>query len=390
MGIKRLVKKIITIQTHIMTWELNMCQKFICTKKHTDLIRRQHIKKVKSTKLNEYQKYYRQFKMKAPCIDYYFFAPFLSEYGKDPARIIPESLVQNRVNPILNPIEYRAYYQDKNNFERILPPETLPETVLRKIRGKYYTKDYQLIENLNDEQLLKYVSTFKNIIVKPSVDSSSGHGVNLFISQNGHFKHIYGSKELSVAYLEKNYGDDIIIQKCMNQSPYLSLFNPTSINTIRVCIYRSVKDDDIKVLWHILRIGKNGSFVDNAHAGGVFIGINQDGKLDNHLLNQYGDKFSIYNDIDFSKNTYSIPNWNKVIEFSKSIGRSILHHRLIQLDVMLDTNNDPYLIEYNINAPGVWVALFTGQYVLADYSDEILEYCMRHKEKGKKTIFIPA
>ena len=390
MDIKNIAKILFAVQTEFITWELNQCQKILCTRKHRNLIKRQKIKRTESQYVDEYRNYYKQFGLCAPCIDYYFFGPYLTEYGKKAIGVVPEVVIQNVVNPILNPIEYRAYYQDKNNFDKVLSPEILPETVLRKIGGRYYTKDYLLIENLDDVKLSEYISSFDRIIVKPSVDSSSGNGVNLFVNINGYFKHIANGEDLSVAYLDRNYSDDVIIQKCMQQSPVLSTFNPNSINTIRVCIYRSVKDDDVKVLWYILRIGKIGAFVDNAHAGGVFIGINEKGELDNHLVNQYGDKFTIHNGIDFSDRTFQIPNWDAVIEFSKRIGQSILHHRLIQLDVMLDTDNEPHLIEYNINAPGIWTAMFTGQYVLSEYSDEILEYCVNNQDKAKKTIFIPA
>lgn len=387
MRMKSIVKKFIALQTRFITWELNLCQKFACFQKHRGLIKRQKIKKREWLHVDEYRNYYKRFGLSVPRIDYYFFASYLTGYGKDPTLIVPEIVVQNLVNPILNPIEYREYYQDKNNFDKVLPPGILPETILRKIGGRYYTKNYTLVENLDDTKLFGYLAPFDRVIIKPSVNSSSGNGVDLFVRMNTVFKHLKNKTTISVSYLDK-IGKDFIIQKCMSQSSDLSRFNPTSINTIRVCIYRSVKDDNVKILWHILRIGKNGAFVDNAHAGGAIIGINEKGELDHHLLNQYGDKFAVHNGIDFSTATYRIPQWERVMEFSKRVGERILHHRLIQLDIMLDSNNEPHLIEYNLGGPSIWMAMFTGQQVLSDYREEILEYCINGKEKVQKVQFV--
>lgn len=390
MGVKNIVKRWLIFQSNVMTWELNLCQKFLCNKKHHSLLKRQKINKSNFRNLKDYKLYFRRFGLDVPDIDYFFFASYLSEYGMDGTKVIPEEVIQNIVNPILNPIEYRFYYQDKNNFDRILPAGVMPPTILRRIGGRYYGPDYSRIIDLSDESLYLLTAKYEKVIVKPTVESSSGNGINLFVNEEGHFKHIANDSLLSLEYLHVNYDDDFIIQEGMSQSSALAIFNSASVNTIRLCIYRSVVNDDIKILWHILRIGKSGAFVDNAHAGGAFIGINKYGALDNHLLNQYGDKFSSHNGIDFSKESFRIPNWNAVVEFSKMVGRNILHHRLIQLDVMLDADNNPRLIEYNIAAPGIWVAMFTGQYVLSDYSDEVLEYCVKNLHRAKKTVFIPA
>lgn len=44
-------------------------------------------------------------------------------------------------------------------------------------------------------------------------------------------------------YLEFYFGRDFIIQECVEQSEYISQFNPSSVNTLRLSMYRSVKDN---------------------------------------------------------------------------------------------------------------------------------------------------
>lgn len=86
--------------------------------------------------------------------------------------------------------------------------------------------------------------------------------------------YLYGANDkLSLNYLETNYGKDFIIQEFLEQHESINHFCPTSVNTLRLTLYRSVKDDKCVVPSAIMRIGNMGSVVDNAHAGGCFVGI---------------------------------------------------------------------------------------------------------------------
>ena len=69
-----------------------------------------------------------------------------------------------------------------------------------------------------------------------------------------------------------HYGQNFILQECFRQSDFTVRFNPSSVNTIRIGTYRDLKGQ-IHILRAIMRIGANGSEVDNAHAGGMFCGI---------------------------------------------------------------------------------------------------------------------
>lgn len=300
--------------------------------------------------------------------------------------VMPEALIQNFINPIMNPLRYRGYYTDKNNFDRIFPSGFLPHTVLRKENGLFFNGHYHIVKNLM-ETINNCI--YERIIIKPTVGSSSGRGVRLFVKEKEVYKDIQNGDILNEEYL-KNFGRDFIIQESLKQSDYLAQFNQTSVNTIRLFTYRSVVNDKVYILWQIIRIGQKGSFVDNAHAGGLFVGINKYGKLQDCFYNQYGDRFDEFNGINLKRVSYYIPNWENVKQFAKSIANNVAHHRLIQHDIMLDDENRPRLIEYNVDAPGIWTAHFTGQQVFGEFTDEIMQYCSRNKHYAEKTMFIPA
>ena len=68
------------------------------------------------------------------------------------------------------------------------------------------------------------------------------------------------------------------------QHPRMSELYSKSVNTMRLVTVRSLKDGKIHLMPSILRVGANGSFVDNTSQGGIAVGFN----LETGQLNQYG------------------------------------------------------------------------------------------------------
>lgn len=123
-----------------------------------------------------------------------------------------------------------------------------------------------------------------------------------------------------------------------------------------------------------MRIGEKGSVVDNAHAGGCYVGINQDGTFCHEVLDQYGRKRTAFNGVDFFVD-FKYPNWEKVLDFGKSIGKYVPHHRLLALDIVLDKDSNPHLIEFNCMYYSSWLFQYTTGPAFGPFTQEILEYC---------------
>ena len=232
-------------------------------------------------------------------------------------------------------MRFRGYYADKNVFDKLFPEGYMPRTILRKMNGTYYDEVYRPIEMTESVffQILNQ-SKIDKIVIKPSVGGMSGHDVRLFCKDRDASQSWRDSSTktlLDLSYIEHYYGSNIVIQEAVQQSDYISMFNSSSINTLRLSVYRSVSDNECYVTGAIMRIGGKGSVVDNAHAGGCYVGIHPDGSFCHEVCNQYGQKQSTFNDIDFTNN-YQYPNWDEVIEFAKSVGKHVLHHRLLALD----------------------------------------------------------
>lgn len=283
------------------------------------------------------------------------------------------------INEALNPARYRYFYSDKNNFDLLLPPSSTPETILHIINSSIFDCNYKEI-SIHDVKLSELCAKYDTIVVKPSVDSDSGKGVKIYHKTGNSFKASDG--ELLSVESVLSFGRDLIVQAGLKQHPDISFFNPTSVNTLRIATYRSVKDGKVHVLSHVLRMGKAGQEVDNSHNGGAIVWINKDGATANQCYNQFGERFNSFNGIDFSKQSFNIPSFNKALDLCVKVAESLPHIHLIQHDIAIDENGVPKVIEFNCQGFTVWFAQFWGVPAFGNFVPEIINY-MKSLPQGK-------
>lgn len=299
------------------------------------------------------------------------------ENPKDLVNVCPEDICHAYIEPVLNPLTTDGFYDDKNNFAKLLPKEYFPDEWIHCIDGVLYDGDYAFVpkEKLK-ETLTQAAASTDRIFLKPAV-SDSGRGI-VFFDWNGKNFLDKAGKTVWDHYQEgmRNF----VIQSAFVQSDFTGQFGKTSVNTLRIVTYRSPLDESISVTSMKIRIGKEGSYVDNGHGGGFAVGVSlSSGKLGKFTCDQYGNKALQFNGIDFSKEAFIVPNFKKIIEFSKNIARKISHYRLIALDVVLDKENNPKLLEFNVNDFSCWAFPWFGQAPFGDKTDEIIDYCAKHK-----------
>ena len=353
---------------------------------YRSILKRNKIDNVSSAKEKAWVQKWSQLGIKAKPTQYRVFRQYIG----DDINIVPEDICHDYIETILNPMRFRGYYADKNTFDKLFPNGFFPKTLLRKICGCYFDSDYRALTMTEPvlKDCLNMCSTDR-IIIKPSVDGISGRGVEAYFrgENNDEWTNTKG-EVLNYAYLEKHFGKNIIIQEGVVQSDYINQFNPTSVNTLRLSMYRSVKNNVCHITGAIMRIGGKGSVVDNAHAGGCYVGIYPDGKFCKEVLDQYGTRNTIFNGIDFSSNDFIYPNWDNVIEFGKSVGQYVPHHRLLALDIVLDRNNNPKLIEFNIEGYSSWLFQYTIGTAFGEFTDEIIDHCKENIDNVEELVLL--
>ena len=311
-----------------------------------------------------------------------------SHYIGNDVNIVPEFTCHHVVEKILNPVEMTGYYTDKQVYDRLFPKGYFPTTIYRSWNGGGYNADYQYIgRGSKPIDIALNNSTHSELIIKPTLNTESGRGVLKAVRKSYDSWELLGNPGVNIdgSYLLNYYCDrDFIIQECAQQSDVLSRFNPTSVNTLRLSVYRSVNDEKCHVTAAIMRIGCEGSYVDNAHQGGMFVGIKSDGMLCNRVCNQYGHTEEVFNGIDFKQNL-NIPNYERIKQFACSVGQYIPHCRLLALDIVLLKDGTPQLIEFNVDPSSysMWLFQFTVGPAFGQYADEIIDYCASNLKKVK-------
>lgn len=388
----KVIKKILNFLCKFLTDCINQGQKLMVRKESHSVWRIP-----KDMKPEEYKEDYaryrnnlRKYGFNPSKRDFYVFCQYLRDCGNDPALIVPSYVVHAYLTSVLNPIDYNNYFEDKNMMDKILPKGCMPGTALRRIDGIWYDENYNRTElgNWLERSGSRYEEGAR-MIIKPGKDSSSGKGIKIYELKEGEWVNVQDKSDLlSTSSIGKTWNEgDLIIQDVIRQSAFLSQFCKTSVNTLRMVIYNSPVDGEKHLIWCGIRIGAEGMIVDNNHAGGLIFGIDENGKIASYGIDQHGNKYSVFNGINFKEREFIIPRYEDIVMFAKNISLHLFPHRFIAFDISLDESEKPIIIEYNLRGYGGWAAQFSGSPMFGDKTDEILAYVSAHRKRARKFFY---
>lgn len=209
---------------------------------------------------------------------------------------------------------------------------------------EYYGRECILVNDKSTQvDFESFVKKHGRIIIKP-LYNDSGKGVRLY-----------------------NYGDELpghafIAEELIQQSEELARFHPQSVNTLRLNTIRC--KDSIEVVWAILRFGRNNRIVDNAHFGGLFSVID-----DNGFAIAAGDvnrhTYVTHPDTGVALTGFKVPGWEKACEMVRNLATKVGDLRFIGWDLAL-TDKGWILVEAN-TSPGILSPMVTGQGVREEF-----------------------
>ena len=112
--------------------------------------------------------------------------------------------------------------------------------------------------------------------------------------------------------------------------------HPESINTLRVFTFR-IKND-VKIIGAAIRMGIGNSFVDNAGAGGIYVGVDiHEGIVNTIARDNIGNKYLKHPDTGVVFPGFKVPDWKEAKETIKEMALVIPKATMISWDLAYST-----------------------------------------------------
>lgn len=297
---------------------------------------------------------------------------YQSYTGNFDEKYFPEFLYIPYFEKIMNPKEFVKVFEDKS-MTGLLTTDT--DIIYPKI---YISAVKKIIrdENTNIISLEKAVENIislkkKKLFIKPCVDSCSGEGCKVLNEVN--LSSYQNLKEILI-----EYNGNFLIQDCIENHESLKKLHPESINTFRVMTY--IWEGKINCCPIILRIGQGKSNVDNAHAGGMFIGIKNDGQFCDTAFTEFQTRYTKHPDSGIVFSEYKIPYMQKIIDSAIKLHSKVPQLGIISWDLTLEKNGKVVLIESNLAGGSIWLAQIAhGHGIFGENTASILQYLSKNK-----------
>ena len=320
------------------------------------------IKKLSSDQIREIKEFYKKhfnIDVNTKWHEYYY-----SVNGIYSLEYIPTYIYYSVISPKMNNPKKMIMYSDKNMIDKLLPTAKIPKTYVKNINGYFYI-------NGKPSTFADAIDVCKDLgdaVIKHSTETSQGKSVTRFSSAAGCVYVKNDKSSLSVEDLLQSYRKDYIVQDAIQQCDEMASLNPTSLNTIRITTYK--RKSDVVALFAVVRMGRKGSVVDNASAGGLYCGVNSDGRLKKEAYTITPFLRTPFSDNGVKFEDFVIPKYDEMLALVKEWHNELPYAGFIGWDLSVDQNNDIVLIEINASKPGLFQAA-TGP-AFGEYTMDIL------------------
>lgn len=248
---------------------------------------------------------------------------------------------------------------DKNLYDLFFHDINRPKILFRKMY------DMLLDGNYNEITLDSAVAIAREhgeVVLKLSRFSGCGHGVIFWNSAK--------DDETIIRKLLRD-SKDVVCQELIEQHSEMARLNPSSVNTLRIITL--ILHGKIHVLSSIMRMGVNGSKVDNCYSGGVFCGIQSNGQLKNVAYDTYGNVFHKHPQ-GTAFESVIVPNFNECIDVVTMLAKRFCSvSRLISWDLAIGKDGHPIIVELNVTYGGLDVHQLPNGPIFGDLTEEVLD-----------------
>lgn len=189
---------------------------------------------------------------------------------------------------------------------------------------KYYKRDLVYIKDEKDYKKFEmFCMKYKEVVKKP-VDSSLGKGIEFINTKDKNLKDLFKS------ILQVN--NEFILEEPIKQSKEMAKLHSESVNTVRVIPYLN-DDGTITIHYPFLKIGQNGSFVDNAGAGGIIAAVNAiNGKVISDGMDEALNIYKKHPNTKVKIKGLQLPDWDGLISLATKLVKENPNARYVGWD----------------------------------------------------------
>lgn len=302
------------------------------------------LKKLNLPTLTHEQKQQVQNVWKGIRVDYRWFA-FFNLFNEDGREWTPLYMPSNLYYSLVD-MHYTDYkkcrtIEDKNLNSLFFYDVKQPKTIARMTDGVLLDGDFR---RMTQEEMRKRFSADASYIIKPSIESGGGKSIQVYKGdEKDEFESFIG---------EITTYKNCVVQEFASQHEQLASLHPSSLNTIRIMTF--FHNGKVKAISTIIRMGAGGGKIDNASAGGIFVGVDNSGKLKNIAYNDNGDVFKQHPTTGEHYENHHVPGFDNLINLAENLHNRFLNFtKLISWDFAIDAEGDPILIEMNATHGGI-------------------------------------
>lgn len=188
---------------------------------------------------------------------------------------------------------------------------------------EFYGREAICIEFAKDyTQFCEFVNAHP-VFVKKLVGEGRGKSIELIETRQ--------ETDLRALFNKLIHDGRTILEERINQAKELAVFNPSSVNTVRIVTMKT--RDGIIIPYTFLKNGREGSFVDNGALGGILIGIDPaTGILFSNGFDETGSEFQMHPDSGVTYIGYQLPDWESARQLCMRAAKDIKGMQYISWD----------------------------------------------------------
>lgn len=292
---------------------------------------------------NIYKQYYGK---KIPYNWHKYYTAFTGNFDE---KYFPELLYIPEFEHFMNHDKAFANVLENKNILPIFAKQAgikMPLDIISNEYGIFKDKDKNVITK---KEAIKNLKNIGECFFKPSIGTSSGVGCKLLDFTDNKEK----KSNMDIEDFIDQVGDNFVIQEKIKCHESIKNIYSKSVNTFRIMTYRW--KNEIISCPAIMRIGQGESFLDNAHAGGMFIAIDDDGTLHEEAYTEFKNVYKKHPDSNLVFKNYKIELFPKVIKKVKYFHEKISGVGVINWDMTINEEGEPVLIEANVNQGSIWL-----------------------------------